>query len=55
MKKDPVCGMQINEQQAAGQTPYHGETFYFCSTNCREQFEQNPQRYAGSSAGKKTA
>jgi YHS domain-containing protein len=47
MAKDPVCGMQVNEQQAAGQSEYQGQTYYFCSPGCKRQFDQNPERYTG--------
>jgi Cu+-exporting ATPase len=46
MAKDPVCGMQVNEQQAAGNSEYQGQTYYFCSPGCKQQFDQDPQRYA---------
>ena len=46
MAKDPVCGMQVSEQQAAGQSQHAGQTYYFCSTECKRKFEQNPQQYA---------
>lgn len=47
MARDPVCGMQVNEQQAAGKSEYRGETYYFCSSTCQQQFDQDPQRYVG--------
>lgn len=43
--EDPVCGMQIDEQKAAGQSQYQGETYYFCSQHCKQKFDQNPQQY----------
>ena len=42
---DPVCGMQVDEQNAAAQSEYEGQTFYFCSEGCKEKFEQNPEQY----------
>jgi Cu+-exporting ATPase len=45
MARDPVCGMNVNEQQAAGTSEYEGETYYFCSPRCKEQFDQTPERY----------
>lgn len=42
---DPVCGMQIDPQQAAGTSEYQGQTYYFCSMGCKRQFEKNPQQY----------
>jgi YHS domain-containing protein len=53
MAKDPVCGMQVNEQQAAGKTDYQGQTYYFCSSNCNQQFDQNPQRYTAQQAAQR--
>jgi Cu+-exporting ATPase len=48
MVKDPVCGMDIAPDQAAGQSDYKGQTYYFCCATCKQQFDQDPQRYAGS-------
>jgi YHS domain-containing protein len=45
MAKDPVCGMQVDEKTAAGQSVYEGMTFYFCSTGCKAKFDQNPVQY----------
>jgi P-type Cu+ transporter len=42
MAKDPVCGMQVDEETAAGWSVYQGKTFYFCSTGCKAKFDQNP-------------
>ncbi len=50
MTKDPVCGMQIDEKNAAGKSEHQGQTFYFCSPACKQKFDQNPEQYA-----KKTA
>jgi Cu+-exporting ATPase len=47
MARDPVCGMQVNEQQAAGRSEYQGETYSFCSPGCKQQFDQNPEHYSG--------
>jgi Cu+-exporting ATPase len=46
MAKDPVCGMQVDEKKAAGQSQYQGQTYYFCATSCKQRFDQNPQQYA---------
>lgn len=45
MARDPVCGMEVNPQQAAGKSEYQGQTYYFCSSSDKQQFEQNPQQY----------
>ena len=44
--KDPVCGMEIEPATAYGKTEYAGETFYFCSKRCSEEFSKNPEKYA---------
>jgi len=44
--RDPVCNMQVDEKNTAGQSNYQGQTYYFCSQNCKEKFDQNPQQYA---------
>ncbi len=43
--KDPVCGMQIEEADAAGQTEHEGSAYYFCSSACKSTFEANPDEY----------
>lgn len=49
MARDPVCGMEIDEDMAedlgAEILELDGVTYYFCSPFCREQFEKDPQRY----------
>lgn len=44
--KDPVCGMEIDPQTAFTTREYMGQTFYFCSANCVEQFEIDPHKFA---------
>lgn len=45
--KDPVCGMKIEEADAVGSVEHEEKTFYFCSTDCKEEFESDPASYAG--------
>jgi YHS domain-containing protein len=45
MPRDPVCGMEVDEKDAEATLQYHGKTYYFCSSRCKEQFDQQPQRY----------
>lgn len=37
--RDPVCGMMIDPAGAAATRSHDGETAYFCSTSCVEQFD----------------
>ncbi len=41
---DPVCGMTV-ETAAAKSAVYDGTVYYFCSTDCREKFENTPAAY----------
>lgn len=43
---DPVCGMQIETEQAAGKTEYQGVTYCFCSDACLKKFGAQPSKYA---------
>lgn len=43
--KDPVCGMTIDSDTAAGQATHQGQTYYFCSEQCRARFEREPSKY----------
>ena len=49
--KDSVCGMDIVTATAAGRTEHTGQTYYFCGSKCKEQFDLNPEQYMGKSAG----
>ncbi|HEX7335032.1 MAG TPA: heavy metal translocating P-type ATPase [Pyrinomonadaceae bacterium] len=42
---DPVCGMTVNPDRAAGSFEYQGKTYYFCSTHCLHKFQQNPESF----------
>ncbi len=44
---DPVCGMSIEEKDAAATTVYGGKTYFFCSSSCKTKFDQNPQAFLG--------
>ena len=46
MVKDPVCGMEIDPPSAFAQREHMGQTFYFCSQNCVDQFDADPHKYA---------
>src|SRR5689334_9512735 len=42
---DPVCGMDIEEQNAAGSVEYGGKRYYFCNPSCLQKFKADPERY----------
>ncbi len=39
---DPVCGMDVTPETAAGAWPHEDVTYYFCSTACLERFKADP-------------
>jgi len=42
---DPVCGMRVDPEHAAGKSIYQGQSYYFCSAGCRVKFEGDPEKY----------
>jgi len=48
LRFDPVCAMVISPSRARATVTFDGRTYYFCSPNCRDCFERDPQRYLGS-------
>lgn len=51
MATDPVCRMDVEEGKAAATSDYKEKTYYFCSTHCKEDFEKEPEKYAGETKG----
>jgi Cu+-exporting ATPase len=43
--KDPVCGMMVDPQKAAGKVEHAGKTYFFCSPRCQERFEKEPEKF----------
>lgn len=43
--KDPVCGMEIEPNSAFSTRQSKGQTFYFCSENCVNQFDAAPEKF----------
>ncbi|MBL8140237.1 MAG: heavy metal translocating P-type ATPase, partial [Acidobacteria bacterium] len=48
---DPVCGMTIDPEQAAGHVVFEGATYYFCSESCLQKFRDEPARYVPGPTG----
>jgi Cu+-exporting ATPase len=42
---DPVCGMEVTPEDAAGSCSYQGRQFYFCNESCLERFQADPQAF----------
>lgn len=41
---DVVCKMRVEENEAFT-SEWKGKKYYFCSQECKEAFEENPERY----------
>ncbi|MBM3313711.1 HAD-IC family P-type ATPase, partial [candidate division WOR-3 bacterium] len=44
---DPVCKMHVIGGREAGKYEYKGQSYYFCSTGCLEQFKSDPDLFLG--------
>jgi len=42
---DPVCGMRVSPESAAGRSEHNEETYWFCSTGCKAKFDREPAAY----------
>lgn len=45
MANDPVCGMRVYVGRTTPTSVYAGKTYHFCSTRCKQQFDEQPERY----------
>jgi len=43
--------MQVDDQKATAKSQFQGQNYYFCSSDCKRKFDQQPQQYA-SKAGR---
>jgi YHS domain-containing protein len=50
MTIDPVCKMDIDETEAEFHSTYGGRKYHFCSEECKETFDSQPERYAAAAA-----
>jgi P-type Cu+ transporter len=42
---DPVCGMSVVPESAAGSFEHAGKNYYFCNTHCLQKFREDPARF----------
>lgn len=42
---DPVCKMIIEEKDAVATSDYKGVTYFFCTEQCKESFDSDPEAY----------
>ena len=45
LSADPVCGMKVDPDKAAGKHEHKGSTYYFCSQHCLARFKENPDKF----------
>lgn len=43
--KDPVCGMKVTKKKVPATSQHMDKTFYFCSSTCKDKFDQEPMKY----------
>ncbi len=43
--KDPVCGMGVDPKHATDVSKFKGKAYYFCSSNCKQEFENDPKKF----------
>lgn len=51
MVKDPVCGMNVDEETAALKSEHMGKTYYFCNQTCKATFDRSPDKYTRGHCG----
>ena len=42
---DPVCGMTVSRETAAGSFEHDDKTYWFCSKHCVEKFQRDPSAF----------
>src|SRR5574341_1480423 len=47
---DPICGMSVEPEQAAGSYTHNGQTYFFCSQHCLAKFKEEPEKFLMSPA-----
>jgi len=52
---DPICGMNVEPDRAAGSYEHKGQTYYFCSQHCLAKFKEDPEKFIKSPAAGQAA
>lgn len=47
MAIDPVCGMEVDERTSKDKHTFEGTTYFFCSSDCKDEFVSAPEDYVG--------
>ncbi|HEX8091440.1 MAG TPA: cation transporter, partial [Blastocatellia bacterium] len=51
---DPVCGMGVAAESAAGRSEHAGREYYFCSQGCKRRFDDDPTRFLDTAPSRKS-
>ncbi|MEO8359800.1 MAG: YHS domain-containing protein [Vicinamibacteria bacterium] len=43
---DPVCGMEVVDENAAPKSTFDVDEYSFCSEGCKTKFDDHPEVYA---------
>jgi P-type Cu+ transporter len=46
LARDPVCGAEVEEDEAAATAVYQDKDYFFCSSECKEKFDRDPGAFA---------
>jgi YHS domain-containing protein len=50
MIRDVVCGMTLDREDVVASSEFKGESYHFCSEQCRRQFDADAVRFAARSS-----
>jgi YHS domain-containing protein len=50
MAVDPVCKMDVNEAESTESMEHEGKKVYFCSEDCKKQFQDDPELFTEQAA-----
>ncbi len=45
MAIDPICNMEVDESTSEFKSDYNGTSYYFCSQECKDEFDENPDSF----------
>jgi len=54
MARDPVCGMTVKTEKAAGTLTFRGKKYYFCNVRCKDKFSADPSSFLSALKTKET-
>jgi len=50
MTTDPVCGLEVDEEQSQFKMMFAGRKYAFCSDDCRKEFADRPEEFVETAA-----